>query len=143
MISTDEDLIDIPENKRGCRFDSKDDAKREGKVFSHYSQNGCLFECQLKKAFTGPSAINCLPWDLPHVEDPISVCDGKTSKYYNESTPFEKESTDDCDCPVDCNVVDYTFTFNRQPMSGVSHLCLKIVFFLLICHIPRLIIFPA
>ncbi len=120
MITTDDELIDIPENKRGCRFQSEHDNKRKGNVFSHYSQNSCLFQCQLEKAFTGTNATHCLPWDSPHVEDPISVCDKETSAYFDLST-FEVSSTKDCNCPVDCNLYDYSFAWNRQPMTGVSY----------------------
>ncbi len=119
MITTDEDLIDIPESKRKCRFNSEQDHQEKEHVFSSYSQNGCMFECQLKKAFTGPNSTNCLPWDSPHLEDPISVCPKETSDY-DESYPYEKEPTSDCDCPVDCNVYGYRYSWDRQPMTGVS-----------------------
>ncbi len=117
MISTDEGLIKISEAKRGCRFNSEHNG--ENSIFKNYSQSSCLFECQMKKAFMGSNAPKCLPWDFPHAEEPLSVCNGWTFDYL-ASTPYETTPTDNCDCPVDCNIHGYSFTWNWEPMEGVS-----------------------
>ncbi len=116
IIMTDDDLIDIPEDKRKCRF-SNEHHNNDKSLFKNYSQSSCLFECALQKSLENPDKPNCLPWDLPHPEENITVCHGIDD--YLEEYPLDTKQADECDCPFDCNVLGYTYTWNREPLTGV------------------------
>ncbi len=80
IITTDDDLIDTPEEKRKCRFSHEHHAS-DASLFKQYSQSSCLFECKLRKALADPEKPSCLPWDFPHPEENITICNGYLENY--------------------------------------------------------------
>ncbi len=71
MVHTDASLKDLALQDRSCYFGTE--AERAGlTVFKVYSQEGCLFECSLWKAY---KECGCVPWDYPHPEENVTMCD--------------------------------------------------------------------
>ena len=62
----------ISPTKRDCRFRNEN---QDMKLFNQYSQNGCMFECQIAMA---TKKCGCVPWDYPHLRKSglSDVCDG-------------------------------------------------------------------
>ena len=54
-------LRQLPIKDRDCKFP---DENEDMEILNEYSQNGCFFECQLKRA--REACGGCTPWDYPH-----------------------------------------------------------------------------
>ena len=85
-------------------------------MFRNYTQEGCIFECQLKNAF---ETIGCLPWDYPvppqlekQDTNHIRMCNSSSSTSESDLARFEDymnsvNSTINCDCLSDCEEVSF------------------------------------
>ncbi len=115
-MTTNKDLLDIPEDKRKCRFAEEGHHHYPDSMFNLYSQSACIFECRLRQTY---SKVGCLKWDFPHFEDPISVCDDY-SKPPEEPTfdkVFGKMSSEECNCPADCEITSYTKDISKKEID--------------------------
>ena len=87
----------VDEDKRGCRLNYHN---QESNLTKYYSQSGCTFECELKKA---TQFCGCVAWDYPHLiqETFHKVCDflGKLC-FENKMKMTYKECRENC--PLEC-----------------------------------------
>ena len=104
----------VDEDKTGCRLNYHN---QESNLTKYYSQSGCTFECELRKA---TQFCGCVPWDYPHLiqETFHKVCDflGKLC-FENKMKMTYKECRENC--PLEC----YS---HRSDMICVSECLLKI-----------------
>ncbi len=99
---TDRDVFNLDKSHWNCLPASETGGLKR---FKNYNQQNCVFECRLDRAV---QTCNCTPWDFPNVPEETPIC-----HYHVNSAcflPTLKESTDplDCDCPTDCDSVDYS-----------------------------------
>ncbi len=69
QINTTESVKSLPVQKRKCKFRSEND---DMKIFSYYTQSGCMFECSLGIA---ADKCGCIPWNYPRFDPMHDVCD--------------------------------------------------------------------
>ncbi len=87
VITTDDDLIDIHEDKRKCSFSQENSG---ASLFTNYSQSSCLFQGQLQKMLKDRNKPYCLPWDVPHPKDNTTICSG-SANYLKNFQLYKKE----------------------------------------------------
>ncbi len=81
-------------------------------IFKSYSQSTCFFECQLKMA---SQFCNCTPWNYPRSSGDV-LCIGEVAKYCFEKQMEITISPAICDCPNNCNSVQYTVSSMVKPL---------------------------
>ena len=76
-------------------------------LFKDYSQANCKFECQLKAAY---EKCHCVPWDYPHLNDSMAICDGYVREIFKEImvNPETKEACQFCE--NDCTTTSYSYS---------------------------------
>lgn len=115
MVTTDKDLLDIPENKRKCRFADEGHPHYADSVFNSYSQSSCLFECRLRQVY---DTLGCLSWDYPHFEEPINICDEYSDRLNARfDNVIRNTSAKDCDCPADCDITSYSMVISKSQID--------------------------
>jgi hypothetical protein len=72
--TSNDKLRKVSRLKRKCQF--SDEIIPESVLFKNYSQQSCLFECQLKKS---AEYCGCIPWNYPHFGPIETICDGQQS----------------------------------------------------------------
>ncbi len=115
MITTDEELISIPLEKRNCLFDKE--AQGYSTMFKTYSQDGCLFECKLRSI---QEDKGCMPWNFPQLDtgdQTKRLCNAPEA--YHFMSKFSSVELEECSCPTDCNVHSYILGFSKEPMDNV------------------------
>ena len=99
----------LAERHRNCRL------KRENEgldIFSQYTREGCLLECQLRRAV---DRCGCYPWDFPvSAEQDFLFCD-IFGYMCVEETMKNVSSSQGCDCPMDCESVSYSYSIVSEP----------------------------
>ncbi len=115
IVTTDESLISVPENKRKCRFPKEEHNSFNG-IFNRYSQTTCVFECRLRQLY---DTFGCIKWDFPRFEDDLTICGQEHLRNDNISywNAFQATSEDKCDCPADCDVLSYDFVISKKPLD--------------------------
>ncbi len=63
IVGANDQLIDIPAEKRKCLFDSE--GNQASAMFTMHTQESCGFECMLKRAVE--ICGYCIPWNMPQV----------------------------------------------------------------------------
>ncbi len=86
-------------------------------MFSSYLHSGCVYECRLRKAF---SSVGCIPWNHPHFEVPVSVCDIDLT--YAFSRAMEAADEGDCNCPHSCDSITYSFAVSARVVKASNRL---------------------
>ncbi len=114
QVITSSDVKDIKKTSRNCLFSWESDKL---KLFKNYTQAGCEFECKLEKAH---EACGCTPWDYPHLEEPISMCNKEGEACFKSN--FSVSSTV-CDCPGSCSYTDYTYNYHEEPLKMTPGFC--------------------
>ena len=76
-------------------------------MFKEYTEEGCLFECKLKRA---AKSSKCIPWDYPvpkGLED-MPICTmGSGTTMETFELHMNEPDVSMCDCLPDCHVVNY------------------------------------
>ncbi len=115
---TDDALAKSDIDKKNC-FSSKYD-DNPLKLFSHYSQDNCIFECHLihiRKQY------GCIPWDFPMLSDSDPICSSYKRKAILADLQSTNSSSWDCShCLDDCDKIDYEFTINTTPFQDICQL---------------------
>ncbi len=77
--------------------------------FKHYSQAGCLLECNVMRAY---GKCGCIPWNFPRMNESALLCksglgNGMFSAGCFEEAMSRHPDVTECSCPVECNAVHY------------------------------------
>ncbi len=110
--SSHSELEDFPLETRKCLFPHE----RAGasNLFRNYTKGGCQFECAVNKAH---ARCGCIPWDYPHVEEPLQVCQRIGDECFR-NTMASAQIYKDCDCPVSCSSTTYSFSVISTPLDA-------------------------
>ena len=112
QIVTSPTAKNLPKEKRKCLFQEESNKLT---LFKEYSQRNCIFECQLKFAF---SKCQCIPWDYPHLENEFhKICDrfGRDCfEKFMENTTLIKT----CDCPYECATTRYSYSVSSTAINA-------------------------
>ena len=82
-------------------------------MFQTYSREACVLECQLSQAV---QRCGCHPWDYPIItEQESNFCDAFGYICFEE---MMENNTVVCDCPMDCDSVQYSYSIVSTPMTG-------------------------
>ena len=106
QLLTDEKVRQqLSPERRKCWFQAENDNMR---VFSKYTQKGCIFECQLRQA---AKRCGCTPWNYPREsmemdDDGAELCDYMGAECFNVAMADTK-TVETCDCYHDCDSFRY------------------------------------
>ncbi len=164
QVLAKEDLEPVPASRRNCRLPWENSGLLLFRNYTQFGQSqhdgevsipcqalikkkalscsGCLFECHLKIAH---QACGCVPWDYPHLEESISVCDRAGvqcfrkhfsryvffSQKVKHKVAMKKEVSSllysyrqgICDCPSSCESTEYPYTYHWEPLEFDYDLC--------------------
>ena len=99
----------LSQDGRHCRLREE---TRGLKVFQTYSREACVLECQLSQAV---QRCGCHPWDYPIItEQESNFCDAFGYICFEE---MMENNTVVCDCPMDCDSVQYSYSIVSTPMT--------------------------
>jgi len=96
---------------------------------NQYSKSGCQYEFAIKQAIQN---CNCTPWNIPKANlESIKFCEeNPTSSLENSGVCFNKVfsqfSTNDCECPSNCNDTSFTVFDSKQPLVNPGNHCAKV-----------------
>ncbi|TRY70190.1 hypothetical protein TCAL_17274 [Tigriopus californicus] len=110
LTSVSKDFEKLDQRYRECRLLTETKGLR---FFKHYTQTGCIYECQINYA---RAKCGCTPWNVPNLHSNWRLCDF----YGNSCFQYVLSSLDtsECDCPVNCNLGRYEYSvtaLNMQP----------------------------
>ncbi len=100
-----------------------------------YTKSTCEYECV---AYQAVEACGCAPWYIPFFEDK-PYCDVQTDcGFYSEAVSYKticdvrencfenylkNASIDQCNCPMDCEEMDYSIIKSNQPLHLPQNFC--------------------
>ena len=115
QIVTSETTKEMEKEKRKCRFHDENNLM----LFKDYSQANCKFECQLKAAY---EKCHCVPWDYPHLNDSMAICDGYVREIFKEIM-VNPETKKACQyCENDCTTTSYSYSVYATKIDA-NRLC--------------------
>ncbi len=110
LIRSDEAIMDVPVEKRGCKFFSEG---HDLELFKDYGFRSCRFECMYHGA---KEACGCIPWSYPQFGNGSETCDGEGNICF--ATQMTASTTlQDCHCPSNCMSTMYPFTVNLEKLE--------------------------
>ncbi len=117
VVTMHGNLINYTPSERGCMY--KTDTHNLT-LFSNYTYENCLFECQMKRAI---KECGCVPIYFPRFDNtpicPIEVTIGDFTCFSRvlHSSPNPKGCSD---CIVDCESVSYSYTVLTKPIDVIQ-----------------------
>ena len=85
-------------------------------LFKKYTQNNCIYECELKIAY---DKCHCIPWDYPHFDGFMPICDRFGRECFKKYMAVTN-SEENCDCPVDCVTTNYDYSVSSTLIDAES-----------------------
>ena len=94
----------------------------ELKLFQEYSREACKLECLVNKIL---KVCQCLPWDFirPDGLDVGIPCYGK--QLLCPKSVIAENSNVGCGCPLDCNIIKYTYSVESKPWNVDDYCYIK------------------
>ncbi len=114
VTMADKSLLQADKSVRKCHSQEKDGNPL--KLFKHYSRDNCEFECHLEK---GIQKHNCVPWDLPKLDDVVRTCNFSEAAQFEETMKVYKEDEECPHCIDECYKVDYEYTIHTKPLENI------------------------
>ena len=106
------DLESMSLRKRGCLFAHENERLT---LFTNYSMSSCKLECMIGEII---NKCHCLPWDLMHRrENTEQVLPCLFSQNKCPERVIASSSGSLCDCPLDCNIVKYSYTVQPKTFN--------------------------
>ncbi len=90
------------------------------KLFNHYTQAACLFECHIKLA---SGLCNCTPWDYIMYDLSLPLCNHIMAEECFEKKLGKVVNPVECECPSDCRRYNYDQSVTMQ-RTKPDRLCL-------------------
>ena len=107
----DPGLLTMPLEKRKCLFPEETDRVQ---LFSNYAMSGCRLECMIDKIL---KKCHCLPWDMLTHKNITNVMPCVLGQMECPGNVISSSSGSDCDCPLDCNSVKYSYSIQPTPWN--------------------------
>ena len=107
-------MHEIDVYRRKCKFGEENISLL---TFKTYSQQACLLECRTMKAF---EKCGCIPWNYPQVKG-NKTCSGFQTQHCFQDT-FNHFNKLECECPLECNRVKYTYWVDAQKIDAKNDL---------------------
>lgn len=109
LTELSKDFENLDPSTRNCRLLSETKGLR---FFEHYTQTGCIYECQINFA---RAKCGCTPWNVPNLHNSWRLCDfhGHHCFQYELASLDTKE----CNCPVNCNLGRYEYSVTALNME--------------------------
>ena len=112
-IVPDEEIFDIPSEKRNCKFEDEIEGLE---MFKLYTQSACEFEAKVKKA---QYECRCLPWFIPSRER-FQICDLFGNYCFNHI--YDNTEVDRTKCLPSCHQIQFNLDQHVEKLSG-KELC--------------------
>lgn len=108
----------LPFESRQCRFENENRDPKS--VFKEYTQEGCMFECALRRSTT---RCGCIPWDYPQLgsHEDIELCYGSLSKCFDTEMNKPVIQNENCTCPQSCKGKTVTTQVNSFGFDVCTH----------------------
>ena len=116
MTDTYDDALSLNVEDRQCLAS---DDHNDLKVFNHYTQTACLYECRLSMA---ARFCNCTPWDYILYDQAAPLCSRVAADDCFQKILNSAIDPSECNCPGNCKA--YKYDQSTKQASKYEKLCI-------------------